>query len=66
MRVEPVAELTAEVFGRLKASLESQGLNLNDNDLWIAATALTSGSVLVTRDKLYSRVRGLQVEDWSV
>jgi len=52
--------------GRLKASLESQGLHLDDNELWIAATALTQGDLLVTRDQIFSQVPGLQVEDWSV
>jgi predicted nucleic acid-binding protein len=64
--VEPVTEPIADAYGRLKASLESQGLNLNDNDVWIAATALTNGHLLVTRDRLFSQVPALLVEDWSV
>jgi tRNA(fMet)-specific endonuclease VapC len=66
LRIEPVTELIANVYGGLKASLESQGLNLDDNDLWIAATAITQGSLLVTRDHIFTNVPGLQVEDWSV
>jgi predicted nucleic acid-binding protein len=66
LRIEPVTELIANVYGGLKASLESQGLNLDDNDLWIAATAITQGSLLVTRDHIFTHVPGLQVEDWSV
>jgi len=66
LRIELVSEQIADAYGRLKASLESQGLNLDDNDLWIAASALTNGDVLVTRDKLFAQVPGLQVEDWSV
>lgn len=65
VRVEAATEPVADVYGRLKASLESQGLNLDDNDLWIATTALTLGSVLVTRDAIFARIPGLQVEDWS-
>jgi tRNA(fMet)-specific endonuclease VapC len=64
--VEPLLEPIGDAYGRLKASLESQGLNLNDNDLWIAATALTNGNLVVTRDQIFSKVPGLQVEDWSV
>jgi predicted nucleic acid-binding protein len=55
-----------EVYGRLKASLESQGVNPDDNDLWIAATAFTHGAVVVSRDQFFRQVPGLQTEDWSV
>jgi tRNA(fMet)-specific endonuclease VapC len=65
-RIEPVTEPVADAYGRLKASLESQGLNLDDNDFWIAATALTNGNLVVTRDQIFTRITGLQVEDWSV
>jgi tRNA(fMet)-specific endonuclease VapC len=66
LRIEPVTEPIAIAYGRLKASLESLGLNLDDNDLWIAATATTQGNLLVTRDRIFSQVLGLQVEDWTV
>ncbi len=64
--IEPVTDPIAAAYGDLRASLESQGLNLDDNDLWIAATALTLGYLLVTRDQIFRCVPGLQVEDWSV
>jgi predicted nucleic acid-binding protein len=64
--IEPVGELIADGYGRLKASLESQGASRDDNDLWIAATAITLGYTLVTRDKSFAGIPGLQVEDWSV
>jgi predicted nucleic acid-binding protein len=63
---EPIAERTAESYGLLKALLESRGQNLDDNDLWIAATTLTAGSVLVSRDQVFRQIPGLQVVDWSV
>lgn len=66
IRIEAVTEQIADVYGRLKVSLESQGLNVNDNDLWIAATALAAGHLVVTRDQVFTRIPGLQVEDWSV
>jgi predicted nucleic acid-binding protein len=65
VRVDPVGESVAVAYGRLKASLEGRGLNLEDNDLWIAATAIAQGDRLVTRDQIFSQVPGLQVEDWS-
>src|SRR5712691_12598 len=66
LRIEPVTEPIANTYGRLKASLESQGLNLDDNNLWIAATAITYGNLLVTRDQIFAQIPSLQVEDWSV
>jgi tRNA(fMet)-specific endonuclease VapC len=66
LRIEDIGEQIATSYGRLKASLEAGGLNLGDNDVWIAATALTRGYVLVTRDHIFSQVPGLVVEDWTV
>jgi predicted nucleic acid-binding protein len=66
LAIESVAEPIADAYGRLKASLEIQGLTLDDNDLWIAATAQTLGYMVVTRDQIFSQVPGLQAEDWSV
>lgn len=64
--VQPVTEPIADAYGRLKASLERQCLNVNDNDVWIAATALTHGNLFVTRDQIFFQIPGLQVEDWSM
>src|SRR5262245_38270734 len=55
----------AEVYGDLKAVLFRHGLNLGDNDLWIAATALGLGMILVTRDLDFHYVPGLLIEDWT-
>ncbi len=63
---ETVSPSIAQAYGQLKASLEGQGLNLDDNDLWIAATAIAQGMILVTRDRLFSRITGLLVENWAV
>jgi len=63
--IEPITDPISDEYGRLKASLETQGLNLDDNDLWIAATALLLNYSLVTRDKIFTRIPGLLVEDWS-
>jgi predicted nucleic acid-binding protein len=66
LRVEPITPQVAEAYGQLKASLEGQGLNLEDNDLWIAATALSQTCIIVTRDHLFTKITSLQVEDWTV
>lgn len=63
---EPVTDLIAEAYGRLKASLEAGGTIIGDNDSWIAATAKELRLVLVTRDAQFGHVPGLIVEDWTV
>jgi tRNA(fMet)-specific endonuclease VapC len=45
---------------------EQRGITLNDNDSWIAATALAIGAVLVTRDKDFEGIDGLTSEDWTI
>ena len=66
LRLELVTGQIALTYGKLKATLEAQGLNLFDNDLWIAATAMTTGCICVTRDQSLSKIPGLRVEDWSL
>jgi predicted nucleic acid-binding protein len=66
LTVEPITQAMAEAYGRHKAQLDAQGVNLGDNDLWIASAALSLGMILVTRDQLLTQVPGLQVEDWTV
>ena len=61
----PVSESTADHYARIKREAESRGTPLDENDLWLAATAVASGAVLVTSDSDFQRVAGLAVEDWS-
>lgn len=62
---EPISEMAADHYGRLKRSTQRRGLSLDENDLWIAAAALDLNAVLVTRDSDFSRVAGLLTEDWT-
>jgi predicted nucleic acid-binding protein len=65
LRIDPITQPIAEAYGHLKATTEGQGLNLDDNDLWIAATAIVGGHVLVSRDQIFGRIPGVPVENWS-
>jgi predicted nucleic acid-binding protein len=49
----------------MKRTLETHGLSLDDNDLWIAATALSLPAVLVSRDTDFTRIPTLHLEDWT-
>lgn len=58
---EPPADST---YARLRADLERNGRPLANNDLLIAAHALTLGCTLVTADTAFRHVPGLAIENW--
>ena len=63
---EAVPAAAADEYARVKVAQQRTGLAVDENDLWIAATVLTLGAVLVTRDCDFTRIPGLTVEDWTV
>jgi tRNA(fMet)-specific endonuclease VapC len=65
LRCESIPESAADQFAKLKRSLEKKGLALGENDLWIAATAMAIGAVLVTQDSDFRKIGGLAVQDWT-
>lgn len=55
----------AENYGSIRACLESTGNRIGDNDLFIAAHALSLGLPLVTNNtREFERVPGLKLENW--
>ena len=65
LRVWDLQADAAEIFGALKAQLESDGNRLDDFDLGIAACALVHNLTLVTHNSAhFERVRGLRLDDW--
>lgn len=52
-------------YAGLKRERERAGLPMDENDLWIAATALSVGAVIITRDQDSRSIGGLMVEDWT-
>jgi tRNA(fMet)-specific endonuclease VapC len=54
---------TADVFGLVKDSLRKSGHPIPINDVWIAAHALETGSILVTYDDHFRVVPGLRLWD---
>ena len=55
----------ARHYARLRAELERKGMPMGNLDMMIAAQALASGAVLVSGDRVFQRIRGLKVEDWT-
>ncbi|HEY2252201.1 MAG TPA: type II toxin-antitoxin system VapC family toxin, partial [Planctomycetaceae bacterium] len=57
---------TAFEYGRLAFQLRSIGRPMGQNDVWIAAIAMTIGNaIVVTMDSDLSAVPGLTVENWA-
>jgi predicted nucleic acid-binding protein len=55
----------ANHYARLKQACKARGRALNENDLWIAATAAALGAVLISRDLDFSGITAIQIEDWT-
>ena len=51
-------------YATLRAHLEQAGTPIGANDALIAAHALALGATLVSADAAFTRVPGLQVENW--
>jgi tRNA(fMet)-specific endonuclease VapC len=65
MDVLPWDEDVARCYGALCSKLETQGINLSDFDMMIAAHAQAVNATLVSRDKTFSRItEGLKLEVW--
>jgi len=64
---EGISKEVSDEYARIKYQAEKQGTPLAENDLWIAATALTYDAILVTSDSDFQRISGLGLclEDWT-
>jgi tRNA(fMet)-specific endonuclease VapC len=67
-RVVEVVALPAAAgphYGELRAVLQKAGTPIGNNDLWIAAHALSLGVPLVSNNlREFERVPGLKLENW--
>lgn len=58
---EPILPSAGDFYARLKTTRQSHGRPLNENDLWIAATALAINATLVSHDRDFQEIEGLAV-----
>ena len=56
---QPVTQSIAERWSYVKAILAKEGTPIPDNDIWIAATVLETGTRLVSYDHHFDLVGGL-------
>ena len=52
---------TADIFGKIKTDLKDSGTPIPINDVWIAAHAMETGSVLISYDTHFTMVAGLRL-----
>ena len=57
-----VDEDVARKFGDIFASLRKKGIPIPTNDIWIAASCMSVGGVLLTSDKHFKSVEQIQTE----
>lgn len=61
----PFDDIAARIFGRIRSELSASGTPIGPYDLQIAAIAMANNLILVTHNtREFSRVNGLQIEDW--
>jgi len=58
---ESIPERAAEFYAHAKCVQQRRGLSLDENDLWIAATALALDATLVTRDTDFQQIEHLRI-----
>ncbi|MBC8095928.1 MAG: type II toxin-antitoxin system VapC family toxin [Akkermansiaceae bacterium] len=62
---DPIVEAAADHYSDIKLTRQKKGLVLDENDLWIAASARAFGAVLVSRDSDFKSIDSLVTEDWT-
>ena len=63
--IEPAAAV-GETYGMLRAHVSRTGTPIGNNDLWIAAHALSLGVILVSNNtREFERVPNLALENWA-
>jgi tRNA(fMet)-specific endonuclease VapC len=61
-RLAPVDEQVAQAYARVRLALKRKGRPIPENDIWIAATALSVGADVLTDDAHFHEVEGLVLQ----
>ena len=61
----PLPVTASEKYAEIRSSLEKKGTPIGNNDLWIAAHAMSEDLILVSNNiREFSRIPNLKVENW--
>jgi len=55
---------TADAYAVIKTELLKKGKPIPENDIWIAAIAKQHGLGLITKDRHFKEVQGIEIETW--
>jgi len=64
VRILNATKKTADIFGTVKNALKKAGTPLPINDVWIAAHAIETDSVLITYDGHFKKIEGVQLWEY--
>lgn len=60
IRVLPISFETAQIYSEIKNELKKRGTPIPINDVWIAASTVETGAVLISYDKHFLKIPGLR------
>ena len=65
--VLPLPEGAGRFYGEIQFALRKRGELIGNNDMWIAAHALSADLIVVTNnEREFRRVNGLRIENWTL
>lgn len=59
--VAEIDEKISKCYGEIKACLVKRGINIPENDVWIAATAVSNDYVLFTYDEHFKSIENIKL-----
>ena len=63
MKILNATTETAQIFGVIKSDLGKAGTPLPVNDVWIAAHAVETGSIIISYDRHFNIIPGIRLWD---
>jgi len=65
VKVLNASQKTADIFGMIKDALKKAGKPLPINDVWIAAHAIETDSLIITYDKHFLEISGIKIWNYT-